>query len=202
MGALLAFPSVFRDYTDNFKEWKQQTFSSLPVMMKAVIRQHEKGWTTKLEENLTMPLIVMEKPDQVHPGIWIGSYSSVVNDDLMNNQIDVVLNMAIECDYTLKQPKTQLVKIGIEDGRLTNVGVFRKAAEVINNARLNGQTVLVHCAAGVSRSATAVLAYLMIHESMGWADGLAYVQKSRSCVNPHPLLVRSVIRDLGADFIP
>jgi protein tyrosine phosphatase len=202
MGALLAFPSVFRDYTDNFTEWKQQTFSSLPELMKAVIRKHEKAWNSKLEENLTTPLSVMERPNQVHDGVWIGSYESVVNDDLMNNKIDVVLNMAIECDYTLKQPKTQLVKIGIEDGRLTNCGVFKKAAEVIFNARANGQSVLVHCAAGVSRSATAVLSYLMIHERMGWFSSLDYVQRSRSCVNPHPLLVRSLIRDLGPEFIP
>lgn len=202
MGALLAFPSVFRDYTDNFTEWKQQTFSSLPELMKAVIRKHEKAWNSKLAENLTIPLSVMERPNQVHDGIWIGSYESVVNDDLMNNKIDVVLNMAIECDYTLKQPKTQLVKIGIEDGRLTNCGVFRKAAEVVYNARANDQAVLVHCAAGVSRSATAVLSYLMIYERMGWSNALSYVQASRPCVNPHPLLVRSLIRDLGSDFIP
>jgi protein tyrosine phosphatase len=202
MGALLAFPSVFRDYTDNFTEWKQQTFSSLPDLMKAVIRKHEKAWNLKLEENLTTPLSVMERPNQVHEGVWIGSYESVVNDDLMDNNIDVVLNMAVECDYTLKQPKTQLVKIGIEDGRLTNCGVFKKAAEVIYNARANDQSVLVHCAAGVSRSATAVLSYLMIHEKMGWFSSLDYVQRSRPCVNPHPLLVRSLIRDLGPEFIP
>ena len=47
-----------------------------------------------------------------------------------------------------------------------------------------------------------MLSYLMIYEGMGWSDGLTYVQKSRPCVNPHPLLVRSVIRDLGSDFIP
>lgn len=200
MGAILAFPSRFRDYTDNFTEWKQQTFKSLSDLMKQVITVHEKSWTAKLEENLTLPLTVFEKADEVHPGIWIGSYSSVVDDEL-SKEIDVVLNMAIECDYTLKA-RTQLVKIGIEDGRLTNVGVFRKAAEVIHHARSARKTVLVHCAAGVSRSSTAVLAYLMLHEGMGWVEALEHVQKSRSCVNPHPLLVRSLIRDLGSDFLP
>lgn len=202
MGALLMFPTVFRDYTDNFTEWKQQTFRSLPALMKQVIRKHEAAWSLKLEENLTSPLIEMEKSDQVHPGVWIGSYSSVVDDNLMNNEIDVVLNMAIECDYVLKTPRTQLVKIGIEDGRLTNIGVFGKAAEVIHQARSCGKRVLVHCAAGASRSATAVMTYLMLYERMGWVEALEYVQKSRSCVNPHPLLVRSLIRDLGSDFIP
>jgi len=202
MGALLMFPSRFRDYTDSFTEWKQQTFRSLPALMKQVIRQHEVSWQAKLEENLNRPQIEMEQADEVHPGAWIGSYSSVVDDRLMNNEIDVVLNMAIECDYTLKQPKTQLVKIGIEDGRLTNVGVFKKAAEVIHNARSDGKGILVHCAAGVSRSSTAMLTYLMIYEHMGWGQALRHMQISRPCVNPHPLLVRSVIRDLGSDFIP
>jgi protein-tyrosine phosphatase len=163
---------------------------------------HEIAWTTKLEENLTMPMIVMERPDLVHPGIWIGSYSSVTDNYFLGREIDVVLNMAIECDYKLDVPKVQLVKIGIEDGRLTNVGVFRKAAEVIHQARSAGKTVLVHCAAGVSRSSTAVLAYLMLYDGMGWFKALEHVQKSRSIVNPHPLLVRSLIRDLGSDFIP
>lgn len=202
MGALLMFPSRFRDYTDSFTEYKQQTFRSLPSLMKQVISKHEVAWSAKLEENLSMPLIVMEKADRVYPGIWIGSYSSVVDENLMNNEIDVVLNMAIECDYTLKTPKTQLVKIGIEDGCLTNVGVFGKAAEVIHGAKAEGKTILVHCAAGVSRSATAVLSYLMIYEGMGWSNALACVQQGRPCVNPHPLLVRSLIRDLGSSFVP
>jgi hypothetical protein len=42
----------------------------------------------------------------------------------------------------------------------------------------------------------------MLYENMGWVEALEYVQKSRSIVNPHPLLVRSLIRDLGSDFIP
>jgi hypothetical protein len=202
MGALLMFPSRFRDYTDSFTEWKQQTFRSLPALMKQVIRKHEVSWSAKLEENLKMPVSVMEKADMVYPGIWIGSYSSVVDDGLLNKEIDVVLNMAIECDYKLKQPALQLVKIGIEDGRLTNVGVFRKAAEVIQNARAENKSVLVHCAAGVSRSSMAVLSHLMINKGMSWTKALESIQEHRPCVNPHPLLVRSLIRDLGADFKP
>ena len=111
--------------------------------------------------------------------------------------------MAIECDYKLTgAPSVQVVRIGIEDGRITNCGVFEKAADVIATARSEGKNVLVHCAAGVSRSATAVMAYLMIHEGMGWADALCYLRESRPCVNPHPLLVRSLVRDLGENFHP
>lgn len=203
MGAVLSFPSVYRDYTDHFSEWRQQTFRSLSATMKDVIRRHERAWSTKLKENMDTPLIeIVERADEVHPGVWIGSYSAVLDENLERYGIDVVVNMAIECDYTLSTPCTQLVKIGIDDGRLSNCGVFEKAADVIADARSEGKVVLVHCAAGVSRSSTAVMAYLMLHQDYGWADALEYLRESRPCVNPHPLLVRSLIRDLGGRFIP
>ena len=205
MGAVLAFPSIYRDYTDQFDEWKQQTFKSLSDTMKSVIRRHERSWNEKLKENMDTPLIeIVERADEVHPGIMIGSYSSVLGDNLEKYDIDVVVNMAIECEYKIHPQLSscvQLVKIGIDDGRLTYCGVFEKAADVIAEARRGGKRVLVHCAAGVSRSSTAVMAYLMIHEDMGWADALEYLREGRPCVNPHPLLVRSLIRDLGSKFI-
>jgi predicted protein tyrosine phosphatase len=205
MGAVLAFPSVSRDYTDNFSEWKQQHFRSLPDRMKSVIRRHERAWEKKLKQNMDTPLIeIVNVTNEVHPGIFIGSYSSVLDESLEKHSIDVVLNMARECEYSLHPQNicVQLVKIGIDDGRLANCGVFEKAADVIAEARREDKVILIHCAAGVSRSATAVLTYLMLHEDFGWADALCHVQESRPCLNPHPLLVRSLMRDLGGRFIP
>ena len=206
MGAVLAFPPIYRDYTDHFDEWKQQTFQSLPDQMKSVITRHQRSWEKRLKENMETPLIeIVERADEVHPGIWIGSYAAVLDDNLEKHDIDVVVNMAIECDYKISPQLSmcvQLVKIGIDDGRLSNCGVFEKAADVIADARSQGKRVLVHCAAGVSRSSTAVMAYMMLHEGMGWADALEYLREGRPCVNPHPLLVRSLIRDLGEKFIP
>ena len=202
MGAVLAFPPVYRNYTNEFDDWKRPNASALSDQMKTVIARHEKSWEKKLKENMDTPLImIVERSDEVHPGLFIGSYSSVLDENLEKHDIDVVLNMARECDYMLHRPGTQLIKIGIEDGCLSNCGFFEKAADVIADARRNGSRVLVHCAAGVSRSSTAVMAYLMIHEDYGWADALEYLREGRPCVNPHPLLVRSLIRDLGGKFV-
>lgn len=45
--------------------------------------------------------------------------------------------------------------------------------------------VLVHCMAGVSRSATVVVAYLMTVEGLSAARALAEVQAKRCCCNPN-----------------
>ena len=46
--------------------------------------------------------------------------------------------------------------------------------------------ILVHCAAGASRSATIVIAYLMWNKKMPYKEALAFVKKKRSIVWPNP----------------
>ena len=48
------------------------------------------------------------------------------------------------------------------------------------------EKVLVHCAAGASRSATVVIAYLMWNKKMPFEEALKYVQEKRFIVWPNP----------------
>lgn len=45
--------------------------------------------------------------------------------------------------------------------------------------------VLVHCYAGISRSATIVIAYLMIKRGMIYEEAIRFVQKKRSFICPN-----------------
>jgi len=48
-----------------------------------------------------------------------------------------------------------------------------------------GQGVLVHCFAGVSRSATIVLAYLMQEHGMSYTEAMKFVKAARWFINPN-----------------
>ena len=48
-----------------------------------------------------------------------------------------------------------------------------------------GGRVLVHCFAGVSRSATVVVAYLITHRGMTYDQAIAVVREKRPKVNPN-----------------
>ena len=61
-----------------------------------------------------------------------------------------------------------------------------KAVRFIHASRHAGKTVLVHCAAGVSRSSTVVIAYLMATTEMNWEAALDFVRNRRRCVSPNP----------------
>ena len=53
------------------------------------------------------------------------------------------------------------------------------------NGNGNGNRVLVHCAAGVSRSSTLVTNYLMQHRGLTLAAALALLRRKRPCVQPN-----------------
>lgn len=139
--------------------------------------------------------------NKICDGIWIGGHAAALNRDfLLENRITSLLNMAIEIDYYPAEG-VHLTKIGIHDGESPRPGCFEKAADVIYRARSHGANILVHCAAGISRSVTATISYFMLYEKMKYWDALSMIRENRRQASPHPLLVRSLIRDFGPRFL-
>jgi len=64
------------------------------------------------------------------------------------------------------------------------------AVRQVREARAAGKTVLVHCAAGVSRSPSVVLDYLMARDGTPFEAALADLQRVRPCVQPNALFRR------------
>jgi dual specificity phosphatase 10 len=61
---------------------------------------------------------------------------------------------------------------------------FKDCFDFIDDASQNGK-VLVHCVAGVSRSASVVIAYLMNHQKMTLSDAFSFVQERRNKIFPN-----------------
>ncbi|XP_061115528.1 dual specificity protein phosphatase 26-like [Conger conger] len=70
---------------------------------------------------------------------------------------------------------------------------FYPAAEFIHKALTGGGRILVHCAVGVSRSATLVLAYLMIRQNMTLVDAIKTVKDNRGII-PNRGFLRQLVR--------
>jgi protein-tyrosine phosphatase len=66
--------------------------------------------------------------------------------------------------------------------------VLDETNEIIHNTLQRGQNVFVHCFAGISRSSTVVLDYLLTYENLQmkrFQDALAYLRTFRPQVNPN-----------------
>ncbi|XP_061608674.1 uncharacterized protein si:dkey-175m17.7 [Phyllopteryx taeniolatus] len=82
---------------------------------------------------------------------------------------------------------------------------FEEVFEFIEEAYQSGQGVLVHCQAGVSRSATVVIAYLMKHTLMTMTDAYKYVRSRRPVVSPNLNFMGQLLefeRDLNSGVTP
>ena len=55
----------------------------------------------------------------------------------------------------------------------------------LDEGRRNGNGVLVHCQAGISRSATVVIAFLMKHEGLTLNDAYKLVKEKRPVISPN-----------------
>lgn len=52
-------------------------------------------------------------------------------------------------------------------------------------SELSKHNVLVHCQAGVSRSPSVVIAFLMSHLGLSYSEAKEFVKKKRSCIAPN-----------------
>ncbi|MBN3300216.1 dual specificity protein phosphatase 19 [Amia ocellicauda] len=63
---------------------------------------------------------------------------------------------------------------------------FQECSEFIEQAKTENGVVLVHCNAGVSRSASVVIGYLMSSEFLSFEDAFALVKSARPAACPNP----------------
>ncbi|XP_009989197.1 PREDICTED: dual specificity protein phosphatase 22 [Tauraco erythrolophus] len=122
---------------------------------------------------------------QILPGLFIGNFKDARDvEQLSKNNITHILSI-----HDSARPMLEGVKylcIPAADSPSQNLARhFRESIKFIHECRLTGEGCLVHCLAGVSRSVTLVVAYIMTITDFGWEDALSVVRAARSCANPN-----------------
>jgi dual specificity phosphatase 12 len=64
--------------------------------------------------------------------------------------------------------------------------ILPEALRYIHRAICQRQKILVHCNAGVSRSGSVLIAYLMACLRISFSQALAIAQEARACIDPNP----------------
>ena len=135
---------------------------------------------------------------QIQDQIWIGAYSDIMNQTYLNDRkIDYIICCAEEFPYPpghlITAGKTgQWYKVPIIDNVADSLTdkQFREGAAKLNEWVEAGHRVLVHCFAGMSRSVSVVIAYLILYKR--WPFDLAYAH----------LVLRRPQTNIYPDFFP
>lgn len=138
----------------------------------------------------------------VYDGIYIGSVTSVTTEaDLLAKNITVVIDLS-GWSYT-RTRNTCVLRMDDTDVQISTIddyiGKFNKGSRVIRHARARGQNVLVHCAAGINRSATQIAYYLIQYENMSYTQAIRLLESANERRNL-PVLTNRTFRDLLAAF--
>jgi len=117
------------------------------------------------------------------PGFFLGTREAANATVLDARGIHSVLSF---CETTLDRERFNVLPMEIVDSPEEQIGgLFQKALSFLVERRLEGDAVLVHCSAGVSRSATFVIAYLLTVFNWNVEDTIKYVEHCRDIINPN-----------------
>jgi len=107
-------------------------------------------------------------------------------DFLQSNNINVIISVAKDIVFKPKIFENITIhKYQIEDTLEYDISIhFDDITELIHDYIIKGKTVLVNCMAGVSRSATITVAYLMKYENMNLKEALQFVKDKRPIICP------------------
>lgn len=72
-----------------------------------------------------------------------------------------------------------------DDPKQKIIDLFPETYDWIESQCAEGRNVLVHCAAGISRSASFVIAYLMKKKKLGMQEALEFVKSRRPGIFPN-----------------
>jgi len=138
-----------------------------------------------------MPLNVHNISDEVFPGILVGDRLAASNRFYLGKLgVTHVLNAAegrrekngtVDTNKEYYEPWGITYKgIQLVDVPQTNIAIyFSDVVDFIDDALETGGKVLVNCSMGMSRSASFVMAYLMLREKMSAIEALAKVRQHR-----------------------
>ncbi|KAI5118504.1 hypothetical protein M0805_004004 [Coniferiporia weirii] len=123
--------------------------------------------------------------DEIIPNLWIGNiYAAADHESLRAHNIYSVLS-AMRGSVSVHETFTHF-QIQLDDMEGADaLAFFPQCISFIENELDQGRGVLVHCMAGMSRSATIVAAYLMYAQQLDAQAALEMVVKARPCTDPN-----------------
>ena len=121
--------------------------------------------------------------DKITDKVYLGNFLIARDEEtLLKHNINSVLSCSGPNTQKYKNENIQLKALDLNDSPNFNIiKYFKEAIEYIESS----ERVLVHCGAGVSRSATIVVAYLMWKNKLSFKESLKYVGEHR-IINPNP----------------
>uniref|UniRef100_A0A914UY78 Protein-tyrosine-phosphatase n=1 Tax=Plectus sambesii TaxID=2011161 RepID=A0A914UY78_9BILA len=129
---------------------------------------------------------------EINDYLFLSGFGPVSDAALKQRGITCVINAT---SISSRLPATiDSLQIPVDDNDFAPLEkYFDAAADLIEKHRVNGGKILVHCAAGVSRSATLCIVYFVKHQKQSLRDAYLMVLQARRIISPNAGFWRQMI---------
>ncbi len=109
----------------------------------------------------------------------------MTKDKLRRHDITHIINLTVDVP-PINDPTVTTYKVTIDDTPQAKLGNhFDRLVDKIHENSKHGRKTLVHCVAGVSRSASICIAYLMKYKGLTLIKAYSHVKSRRSVIRPN-----------------
>jgi predicted protein tyrosine phosphatase len=152
------------------------------------------GFNSQLIQYLRMnPLNLIVPATDDEGGIYLGNLYAAYNLDILKkHNISAVLTVAAGTGLKYTDPSISHMVIMADDIEHYNLSRhFDKMIDFIDKVRkVEKKSILIHCFAGISRSATTVIAYLMKNNAWTYKKASGFVREKRKEIFPNNGFIR------------
>ena len=132
--------------------------------------------------------------DRVAESLFVGTIEDAGTGPLLENHgIETVVSLAHSPPDTRFPESVSVKQVPLTDGPQNDRAQFNEAVDVLVSALESGETVLVHCSRGASRSPSVAATALAITQDIGIKEAFEQVAEHREACDPHEALVRQAV---------
>jgi protein-tyrosine phosphatase len=121
--------------------------------------------------------------DEIVPRLWLGNVRASTDEDFIrNHNIEVVFNCTKDLPFSYAIPIKYRVPVhdNLEEEEIRNMSLWSvEIAHKIMKEYNRGRTILVHCMAGMQRSAASVAFFLIANHRMRVEDAMRLIRQRR-----------------------
>jgi hypothetical protein len=146
----------------------------------------------RVSENSGGGEIVAYDTTEIEAGLWQGG--SIGGTSLPPPHINAIVNLRKTPDIYLAMPESlkAVLWFPLEDGSFPGVPWLDAVVRTVASLRAVDWNVLVHCAAGISRSSLVTAGYLMATYGYRRDQALDILMKKRPCIDPAPEFMKGL----------
>ncbi len=122
---------------------------------------------------------------KITDSLYLSSAAAVRGDRILSLGISHIINCTMDVP-NLNVPGVECIQIHVDDVPSARLNLyFDRCSDKIDQIARHGGRALVHCVAGVSRSASLCIVYLMKHHRMSLKQAYCHVKSRRSVIYPN-----------------